>query len=107
MLLINKHIEESYCTSCGCFALVFTFECDVGSEVDAVQIMQTRVTELELERNRLKEQLNRLKQQMLSIQEDQEASIGWRIDAEVCNKINFLVSINSMNEIFLHLLAHQ
>ncbi|GMH32187.1 hypothetical protein BSKO_00021 [Bryopsis sp. KO-2023] len=53
------------------------------SEADVVQIMQTRATELELEKNRLKEQLNRLKRQMLSMQEDQEASIGWRIDAEV------------------------
>ena len=38
---------------------------------------------LESERDSCREQLKRLKQQMIQMQEDQEASLHWRIDAEV------------------------
>eukprot|EP00210_Caulerpa_lentillifera_P006870 g6567.t1 len=41
------------------------------------------IQKLQNERDSFKEQLKRLKQQLIQMEEDQEASIHWRIDAEV------------------------
>lgn len=52
-----------------------------GGALSAAQVAEA--AEADKERDRAKQQLSRLKQQIVQMQEDQEAQLSWRVDAEV------------------------